>query len=94
MLDARQYESIDAKTTTRPETNRRHRSCSDQDRKILTGAIEEDTMIRARIRFGQGLARPGARKEGRAAGRDKLAPERRREIARNVAAKRWSNGKQ
>jgi hypothetical protein len=43
MLDARQYESIDAKTTTRPETNRRHRSCSDQDRKILTGAIEEDT---------------------------------------------------
>lgn len=52
--------------------------------KILTGEAEED--------FGNSAKDPAARalgKKGGAARRDKLTPERRSEIARAAATRRW-----
>jgi hypothetical protein len=52
--------------------------------KILTGEIEEDTGDSGKDKDAQALGRKGG-----AARRDKLTPERRAEIARQAAAKRW-----
>jgi hypothetical protein len=52
--------------------------------KILTGEIEEDTGDRGKDKAAQALGRKGG-----AARREKLSPERRAEIARQAAAKRW-----
>jgi hypothetical protein len=52
--------------------------------KILTGEIEEDTGDSGRDKAAQALG-----KKGGAARRDKLTPERRTEIAREAARKRW-----
>jgi len=53
--------------------------------KILTGEIEEDTDDSGKDKAAQALG-----KKGGAARRDKLTPERRAEIARAAARKRWS----
>lgn len=53
--------------------------------KILTGEIEEDTGADD----GKDKAAQALGKKGGAARRDKLSPERRAEIARKAAAKRW-----
>jgi hypothetical protein len=53
--------------------------------KILTGEIEEDTGQDD----GKDKAAQAMGKKGGAARRDKLSPERRAEIAKNAAAKRW-----
>jgi hypothetical protein len=52
--------------------------------KILTGEIEEDTGDSGKDKAAQSLGRKGG-----AARRDKLSPERRAEIARTAARKRW-----
>jgi hypothetical protein len=53
--------------------------------KILTGEIKEDTGADdGKDKAAQALGRKGG-----AARRDKLTPERRAEIARKAAAKRW-----
>jgi hypothetical protein len=53
--------------------------------KILTGEIEEDMGDSGKDKAAQALG-----KKGGAARRDKLSPERRAEIARAAAAKRWN----
>jgi hypothetical protein len=53
--------------------------------KILTGEIEEDIGDSGKDKAAQALGRKGG-----AARREKLSPERRAEIARKAAAKRWS----
>ena len=53
--------------------------------KILTGEIEEDLDDSGKDKAAQSLG-----KRGGAARRDKLTPERRAEIARKAAGKRWS----
>ena len=53
--------------------------------KILTGEVEEDTGADD----GKDKAAQALGKKGGAARRDKLTPERRAEIARKAAAKRW-----
>lgn len=55
--------------------------------KILTGEVEEDMSDSGKDRAAQALGRKGG-----AARRDKLSPERRSEIARKAAAKRWGKG--
>lgn len=52
--------------------------------KILTGEVEEDTGDLGKDAAAQSLGRRGG-----AARREKLSPERRAEIARKAAAKRW-----
>lgn len=52
--------------------------------KILTGEAEEDMANSGKDKAAQSLGRRGG-----AARRDKLSPERRVEIARKAAAKRW-----
>lgn len=58
--------------------------------KILTGEIEEDTGADD----GKDPAARALGKKGGAARREKLSPERRAEIARNAAAKRWEEWNQ
>jgi hypothetical protein len=53
--------------------------------KILTGEIAEDTGTDG----GKDKAAQALGRKGGAARRDKLTPERRAEIARQAAAKRW-----
>jgi hypothetical protein len=53
--------------------------------KILTGEIEEDMGDSGKDNAAQALGRKGG-----AARREKLTPERRSEIARKAASKRWS----
>jgi hypothetical protein len=53
--------------------------------KILTGEIEEDMGDSGKDKAAQALG-----KKGGAARREKLSPERRTEIARQAAAKRWA----
>jgi hypothetical protein len=55
--------------------------------KILTGEIEEDTGQDD----GKDKAAQAMGKKGGAARRDKLSPERRAEIAREAARKRWGS---
>jgi len=55
--------------------------------KILTGEVEEDTGQDD----GKDKAAQAMGKKGGAARRDKLSPERRTEIARAAAAKRWKS---
>jgi hypothetical protein len=52
--------------------------------KILTGEIEEDMGDPGKNKAAQSLGRKGG-----AARREKLSPERRVEIARAAAARRW-----
>lgn len=52
--------------------------------KILTGEAEEDMGDSSKDKAAQSLGRKGG-----AARREKLSPERRAEIARAAAAKRW-----
>jgi hypothetical protein len=52
--------------------------------KILTGEIEEDPDDSGKDKAAQALGRKGGK-----ARREKLSPERRAEIARNAAQKRW-----
>jgi hypothetical protein len=52
--------------------------------KILTGEVEEDTGDSGKDKAAQSLGRKGG-----AARREKLSAERRSEIARKAAAKRW-----
>ncbi|HTV44388.1 MAG TPA: hypothetical protein VMF05_03645 [Stellaceae bacterium] len=52
--------------------------------KILTGEVEEDMGDSSKDKAAQSLGRRGG-----AARREKLSPERRAEIARKAAAKRW-----
>jgi hypothetical protein len=52
--------------------------------KILTGEIEEDMGDSGKDKAAQELGRKGG-----AARREKLSPERRAEIARKAAQKRW-----
>jgi hypothetical protein len=52
--------------------------------KILTGEIEEDFGDSGKDKAAQALGRKGG-----AARREKLSPERRAEIARKAAQKRW-----
>ena len=52
--------------------------------KILTGEVEEDTNDSGKDKAAQALGRKGG-----AARRDKLSPERRREIALSAARRRW-----
>jgi hypothetical protein len=52
--------------------------------KILTGEIEEDMGDSGKDKAAQALGRKGG-----AARREKLSPERRAEIARKAAQKRW-----
>ncbi len=52
--------------------------------KIATGEVEEDMGDSGKDKAAQSLGRRGG-----AARRDKLSPERRAEIARKPAAKRW-----
>ena len=54
--------------------------------KILTGEVEEDTGADD----GKDKAAQSMGRRGGAARRDKLSPQRRREIARAAAAKRWA----
>lgn len=53
--------------------------------KIATGEIEEDMGDSGKDAAAQSLGRKGG-----VARRDKLTPERRREIAKKAAAKRWA----
>ena len=53
--------------------------------KILTGEADEDMSDSGKDKGAQALGRKGG-----AARRDKLTPERRAEIAKKAAAKRWS----
>jgi hypothetical protein len=53
--------------------------------KILTGEIEEDVGDSGKDRAAQALGRKGG-----AARREKLSAERRTEIAKKAAQKRWS----
>ena len=55
--------------------------------KILTGEVEEDTGADD----GKDKAAQSMGRRGGAARRDKLSPERRREIAKAAAAKRWGS---
>jgi hypothetical protein len=64
------------------EATRRYRRQRDPRR--LTGEIEEDTGDSAKDKVAQALG-----KKGGAARRDKLTPERRTEIAREAARRRW-----
>jgi hypothetical protein len=52
--------------------------------KILTGEVEEDMGDSGKDKAAQSLGRRGG-----VARREKLTPERRAEIARNAARKRW-----
>jgi hypothetical protein len=52
--------------------------------KILTGEIEEDLGDSGKDRAAQSLGRRGGRARA-----DKMTPERRSEIAKNAAKKRW-----
>jgi hypothetical protein len=52
--------------------------------RILVGEVEEDMGDSGKDKAAQALG-----KKGGAARRDKLSPERRAEIARKAAAKRW-----
>lgn len=52
--------------------------------KILTGEVAEDMGDSGKEKAAQSLGRRGG-----AARREKLSPERRAEIARKAAAKRW-----
>jgi hypothetical protein len=52
--------------------------------KILTGEVDEDMGDSAKDKAAQSLGRRGG-----AARREKLSPERRAEIARKAAEKRW-----
>ena len=54
--------------------------------KILTGDVEEDMGDSGKDKAAQALG-----KKGGAVRRDKLTPERRTEIARKAAAKRWAD---
>jgi hypothetical protein len=54
--------------------------------KILTGEIEEDIGDSGKDKAAQALG-----KKGGAARRDKLTPERRREIAKKAADARWKD---
>jgi hypothetical protein len=55
--------------------------------KILTGEVEEDTGADdGKDKAAQALGRKGG-----AARREKLSPERRAEIAKTAAAKRWGH---
>ena len=54
--------------------------------KILTGEVEEDT----EADDGKDKAAQSMGRRGGAARRDKLTPERRREIAQAAAARRWN----
>jgi hypothetical protein len=54
--------------------------------KILTDEVEEDMGDSGKEKAAQALG-----KKGGAARREKLSPERRAEIARQAAAKRWGN---
>jgi hypothetical protein len=56
--------------------------------KILTGEIEDDAGDSGKDKAAQALGRKGG-----AARRDKLSPERRAEIARAAAAKRWGRSR-
>lgn len=53
--------------------------------RILTGEIDEDMGDSGKDKAAQALGRKGG-----AARRDKLSPERRREIAKKAAASRWT----
>ena len=53
--------------------------------KILTGEVVEDMGDAGKDKAAQALG-----KKGGAARRERLSPERRREIAQKAAAKRWS----
>jgi hypothetical protein len=55
--------------------------------KIATGEVEEDMGDSDKDKAAQSLGRKGG-----AARREKLSPERRSEIARKAAAKRWGKG--
>jgi hypothetical protein len=55
--------------------------------KILTGEIEEDMGDSGKDKGAQALGRKGG-----AARREKLSPERRREIAEKAARTRWQRG--
>ena len=57
--------------------------------KVLTGEIDEST----EIDDGKDKAAQALGRKGGAARRDKLSPERRAEIARKAAAKRWATNK-
>jgi hypothetical protein len=85
MLVAKQFEERNAEGTTRSETTRR--CCRERDPRSqnLTGEIEEE----AGQDDGKDPAAQALGKKGGAARRDKLSPERRAEIARLAAAKRW-----
>jgi hypothetical protein len=52
--------------------------------KILTGEIEEDMGDSGKDKAAQSLGRRGGRARA-----DKMTPERRKEIARAAASKRW-----
>jgi hypothetical protein len=54
--------------------------------KILTGEVQEDMGDSGKDKAAQALG-----KKGGAARREKLSPERRAEIARKAAQKRWSS---
>jgi hypothetical protein len=54
--------------------------------KILTGEIDEDMGDSGKDKAAQSLGRRGG-----TARRDKLSPERRAEIAKQAAAKRWGS---
>ena len=54
--------------------------------KILTGEVEEDSGDSGKDAAAQSLGRRGG-----AARREKLSPERRREIAKKAAASRWKS---
>lgn len=56
--------------------------------KILTGEAEEDMVDSGKDKAAQALGRKGG-----AARREALSPERRAEIARKAAAKRWEASK-
>jgi hypothetical protein len=53
--------------------------------KILTGEVDEDMGDSGKDKAAQALGRKGGRARA-----DKMTPERRAEIARAAAAKRWS----
>jgi hypothetical protein len=56
--------------------------------KILTGEIEEDMGDSGKDKGAQALGRRGGRARA-----DRMTPERRVEIARKAAAKRWERGR-
>ena len=57
--------------------------------KILTGEVEEDMDDSGKDKAAQSLGRRGG-----AARREKLSPERRREIAEKAARTRWNTSKE